>query len=266
MAEKDEEPATSSNIFRPISRSRSSSSYTASQSVERGRTVSDVEKDTQLSATASGNDLSRTRSRQSVRESIISRIRTRPPFGQFSHPLSHTKTSSDVIVDFDGPDDPYRPLNWPHKKKVITTALYGLTTMGATWASAVYSPGVRQIAEDFHVSQEVATLGVSFLLFGFGVGPLIWAPLSEVYGRKLAVLVPYAIGICFTFGTATAKDIQTVLITRFFAGFFGSAPVTNTGGVLGDLFAPAQRGVALVGYAMAVVGGPVLGMSHHPSK
>ena len=127
-----------------------------------------------------------------------------------------------------------------------------------------YSPGVRQIAHDFDVSQEVATLGVSLLLFGFGVGPLIWAPLSEVYGRKLAVLVPYAIGICFTFGTATAKDIQTVLITRFFAGFFGSAPVTNTGGVLGDLFAPAQRGVALVGYAMAVVGGPVLGTSPHP--
>ena len=75
----------------------------------------------------------------------------------------------------------------------------------------------------------------------------------------MAVLARYAVGICFTFGTATAKDIQTVLITRFFAGFFGSAPVTNTGGVLGDLFSPAQRGVALVGYAMAVVGGPVLG-------
>lgn len=48
----------------------------------------------------------------------------------FNHPLSHTKTSTDVIVDFDGPDDPYRPLNWPFHKKAITTVLYGLTTMG----------------------------------------------------------------------------------------------------------------------------------------
>jgi len=47
--------------------------------------------------------------------------------------------------------------------------------------------------------------------------------------------VPYFIAACFSFGTATAKDIQTVLITRFFAGLFGSAPVTNTGGVLGDI-------------------------------
>ena len=75
----------------------------------------------------------------------------------------------------------------------------------------------------------------------------------------MAVLIPYFIAICFTFGTATAENIQTVLITRFFAGVFGSAPVTNTGGVLGDIWSPAQRGNALVGYAMTLVGGPLIG-------
>jgi len=69
---------------------------------------------------------------ESRAQSVVSRIRSRDP-GQtmpFNHPLSHTKTSTDVIVDFDGPDDPYRPLNWPFHKKAITTVLYGLTTMG----------------------------------------------------------------------------------------------------------------------------------------
>lgn len=79
------------------------------------------------------------------------------------------------------------------------------------------------------------------------------------YGRRPAVLIPYFIAACFSFGTATAKDIQTILITRFFAGLFGSAPVTNTGGVLGDIWSPSQRGTAIVGYAFAVVGGPTLG-------
>jgi MFS family permease len=65
--------------------------------------------------------------------------------------------------------------------------------------------------------------------------------------------------MCFTFATGASKDIQSILVTRFFSGFFGSAPITNTGGVLGDLFAPAQRGRALVLYALAVVGGPTLG-------
>ena len=122
-----------------------------------------------------------------------------------------------------------------------------------------YSPAIEQISGDFRISKEVSTLGLSLLLVGFGLGPMIWAPLSEVYGRKPAVFVPYFIAAMFSFGTATAKDVQTVMITRFFAGFFGSAPVTNTGGVLGDIWNPKHRGIALVGYAFAVVGGPSLG-------
>ena len=55
----------------------------------------------------------------------------------FTHPLSHVKTKEDVLVDFDGPDDPYGPLNWPFRKKVVTTVLYAFTTMGSTWASSV---------------------------------------------------------------------------------------------------------------------------------
>ncbi len=56
----------------------------------------------------------------------------------FDHALSHVKTTEDVLVDFDGLDDPYRPINWPFRKKVVTTVLYGLTTMGSTFASSVY--------------------------------------------------------------------------------------------------------------------------------
>ena len=57
----------------------------------------------------------------------------------------------------------------------------------------------------------------------------------------MAVFPPYFIGACFTFVTAASKDLQSIMTTRFFAGFFCSAPVSNTGGVLGDIFPPAQR-------------------------
>ncbi|KAI1328332.1 MFS general substrate transporter [Xylariaceae sp. FL0255] len=195
----------------------------------------------------------------SRRETALSRIRSRPFVPQFSHPLGQMKTGDDVIVDFEGPDDPYRSVNWPTKKKVFTTLIYGLVTGSSTWASSSLSPGNKQIAEQYHVSQEVALLSTSLFLVGFGVGPLLWAPLSEVYGRRTAVLPPVFISLIFSFATASATNLQTILITRFFAAFFASAPVTNTGGVLGDLFTPAYRGIAFAGYAMAVVGGPALG-------
>lgn len=110
----------------------------------------------------------------------------------FTHPLLYEATSPDTLVDFDGQDDPYRPINWPFRKKAKTTILYGMTTCWITFASAVYSAGMQQIAQEFHVSTEVSTAGISLLVFGLGLGPLIWAPLSEVYGRKMVAIV-----VCF---------------------------------------------------------------------
>lgn len=204
-----------------------------------------------------GSNLGRTLSRRST--AIISHIRSRP-VPNFTHPLTHIPTTADSLVDFDGPGDPYKPLNWPLQKKITTTLLYGLVTMTATWASSCYSAGTAQIAAEFGVGPQVAVLGTSLFLVGFGLGPLLWAPLSEVYGRRLAVFVPMFVAGCFSFGSGASKDFQTLMLTRFWGAFFASAPVTNTGGVLGDLFGPAERGIAMAGYAMAVVAGPALGM------
>ena len=204
---------------------------------------------------------SRVDSIRTTYSNTLSLVRSRNPAQTrpHSHPLTHHKTGPDVLVEFEGPDDAYRPINWPLNKKIVTTLMYGLTTAGATLSSSIYSAGTLQIQHRFDVGREVSTLGLTLFLFGFGTGPLIWAPLSEVYGRKPAVLVPYLVAAIFSIASGAAKDIQTVLITRFFTGFFGAAPVTNTGGVLGDLWSAEQRALALVGYAYAVAGGPLVG-------
>lgn len=105
------------------------------------------------------------------------------------HPLLEDATPSTVLVDFDGNEDLLHPMNWPFQKKVLVTILYGLTTSWITFASAVYSAGLVQISEDFNVSTEVAASGISLIVFGFGLGPLAWAPLSEVYGRKWVIVI-----------------------------------------------------------------------------
>jgi MFS family permease len=108
---------------------------------------------------------------------------------RLEHPLLYDATPLTVLVDFDGIDDPYLPMNWPFRKKVFTTFLYGFTTCWITFASAVYSAALKQVSENFQVSREVAASGVSLIVFGFGLGSLIWAPLSEIYGRKWVVIV-----------------------------------------------------------------------------
>ena len=121
-----------------------------------------------------------------------------------------------------------------------------------------YSPVIPSVDKKYHLSEEVGTLGTSLFLFGIGLGPLVWAPCSEVYGRKIAVLAPYFISVVLTFATAVSKDVQSILITRFFTGFFSSAPITNVGGVLSDIWHPQHRAIAVTVYALTLVSGTVI--------
>ena len=132
----DPPPQTSATLFQrqPPSKSSLHDTEDASQ-ISTPRELSDLEKAETVEDERNATTTGAKRTISSGRVSRIQSLRQRPT--AFDHPLSHVKTSADVIVDFDGPDDPYRPINWPFRKKVITTILYGFTTMGSTWASSV---------------------------------------------------------------------------------------------------------------------------------
>lgn len=60
----------------------------------------------------------------------------------------------------------------------------------------------------------------------------------------------------FSGSCAAAQNIESLIILRFFAGAFGSSPLTNSGGVISDLFNAKQRGLGLCLFGAA----PYLGM------
>jgi hypothetical protein len=77
------------------------------------------------------------------------------------------------LIEWDGPEDPENPMNWPAKKKWIVTVTLGLMTFCVTFASSVFSNATVPVAELYGVSTEVTTLGTSLFVLGFGFGPLV---------------------------------------------------------------------------------------------
>lgn len=63
----------------------------------------------------------------------------------------------------------------------------------------------------------------------------------------------------FNAGAAGAQNSGTLIALRFFAGAFGSSPLTNAGGLIADMFPSKQRGIAVSIFAAAPFLGPVLG-------
>lgn len=132
-------------------------------------------------------------------------------------------------------------------------------TLSVAFVSSAYSGGIVEIVEDLDTSEEVATLGIALFVCGFAIGPLVWAPFSELYGRQQILFVTFGLLTAFNAGAAASKNIQTLLVLRFLAGAFGSSPLTNSGGVIADLFPASQRGLALSVFAAAPFTGPTLG-------
>ncbi|KAI1815699.1 major facilitator superfamily transporter [Poronia punctata] len=162
------------------------------------------------------------------------------------------------VVEFDGPDDPYHAQNWPLSKKLYTAAILGYTTVTAAFASSFFSAATPYVAKEFGVSTEVGILGVSLFVLGFATGPIFWAPLSELKGRRLPLVLSMFGFSIFSIGCAVAKDLQTLLICRFFGGFMGASPLTIVGAVFSDMFDNRTRGIAITIFSMTVFTGPLL--------
>ncbi|ANB11822.1 Tpo1p [Sugiyamaella lignohabitans] len=161
-------------------------------------------------------------------------------------------------VEFDGPDDPMHPHNWPLKKKLPICAALGFTTFTVAWGSAIFASAVEVVAAKYHVSVTVGILCVSLYVMGFASGPILWAPLSEVYGRKIPSVISIFGFMLFSFAAATSKDFQTLILCRFFGGFFGAAPLAVVAAAFADMFGNEMRGTAISIFSLMVFCGPLL--------
>ncbi|KAF4487971.1 hypothetical protein FAGAP_11182 [Fusarium agapanthi] len=172
--------------------------------------------------------------------------------------LPHWRLRDPFVVQWI-PNDPRNPQQWNDSKKWFITLGVAFATLAISLISLAYTGGIKQIIRDFHISQEVATLGVSLFVLGFALGPLLWASLSEISGRQLLFIGAYAGITIFNAACAGAPNAASLLVFRFLAGSFGSSPSTNSGGAIADMFPPHQRGLAMTLFVAVPCLGPVLG-------
>ncbi|KAJ5281774.1 hypothetical protein N7478_007146 [Penicillium angulare] len=170
----------------------------------------------------------------------------------------HGTEEDPFVVEFQK-DDPGNPMNWGSFRKWFITFVATISVFAVTLTSSAYSVSANEIFQDFDISSEVFTLGLSLFVLGFAIGPALWGPLSELYGRQKLWIITHVAMVAFLGGSAGGKNVATLLILRFFAGTFGASPLVNSGGTIADLFPPAQRGLALTVYCVAPFLGPVLG-------
>jgi MFS family permease len=94
---------------------------------------------------------------------------------------------------------------------------------------------------------------------------MVFAPLSEILGRRLVYATTLFVAVIFIIPCAVAKNIETLLVCRLIDGIAFSAPMTLVGGTLADIWKSEERGVPMAAFSAAPFCGPV-SQSYHISK
>lgn len=147
----------------------------------------------------------------------------------------------------------------------------------------MFAPGVPDLLREFgSSSQELGSFCVSVYILGFAAGPMLFAPLSELYGRVNVYHIanigfigtpknpplPFLIlshthsltpNPAFVIACAVAPTFNALIVFRFFSGVFGSCPIANGGGTIADMIVQEKRGAAMASFAIGPLLGPIIG-------
>lgn len=122
----------------------------------------------------------------------------------------------------------------------------------------MFAPAASQLAAEFDITNSVVeAMTVSIYVLGFAVGPIVLAPLSEVYGRLGVYHSCSIVFFAFTFGCALSTDTAMFMVFRFICGCAASGPMSIGGGMVADVTLQEERGNAMGLFAIGPLLGPV---------
>lgn len=171
---------------------------------------------------------------------------------QGTHPPQDAK-------DWTGKDDPANPRNFSLARRVLSTIAYTGLAFVSTFSASLYSPGIEQVRDEFHCSEEIAILPLSLYNLGLAFGPLIGCPLSETAGRKVVLLVTTPLFALFTLGAGFSPTVAGLIACRFFAGVCAAPAIGNASATITDYTAGRYRAVTMSFYYAIPTFGAVLG-------
>lgn len=179
-----------------------------------------------------------------------------------SVPIAPQKTEDGIVlVDWYTTDDPANPQNWTSAKKYFVIFVLCFYTWTVYCAGPIYATAEEGIQKEFGVSAVASTLGLSLYILAYGIGDLLFSPLTEipVVGRNPVYYGTFLVFWILSFPQAVVDSFGGLLAIRFFLGFFGSPALANGGATVGDMFDPIYIPYGLSWWVFSAWAGPAFG-------
>jgi DHA1 family bicyclomycin/chloramphenicol resistance-like MFS transporter len=135
------------------------------------------------------------------------------------------------------------------------TVLLGLLTAFGAMSTDIYVPSMPSIGRFFGVGTAQVQLTLSFYLFGYAVGQVIYGPLADRFGRRPALLLALALFCAASLACAVAPGIETLVVARGVQALGAAGVVLLPRAIVRDLHTgdAAGRELSRMGAIMSLV-------------
>lgn len=128
-----------------------------------------------------------------------------------------------MIVSWDSPSDLANPYNWPARRKWATTLLTSLGGLVTLMSGPMLAPALDAIGADLHISKTEGSMALSIYILAFAFGPMVLAPCSEVWGRKVVWVVGGSWYVLWNTVCGLSRSRGLLITGRMMAGLGASA-------------------------------------------
>ncbi|KAH8201259.1 hypothetical protein TruAng_004576 [Truncatella angustata] len=246
--ENESKVATSPDMF---DSSSDSSSVSSTNNDEESRSH-DVDGTTTTGPTPAA--LIRTRSASAIQDIELEKTK--------SIPIAPKKTKDGaILVDWYFTDDSENPHNWSNLRRAMVTIIICVYTFVVYTSSAIYTTSAEGVMHEFGVNETRAALGLALFVLGYGIGPLLFSPLSELpsIGRNPVYTWTMFLFVIVSIPTPFVTNYEGLMVLRFLQGLFGSPCLANGAASLADMYSMVSVPYALIAWVSAAYCGPALG-------
>jgi DHA1 family multidrug resistance protein-like MFS transporter len=127
--------------------------------------------------------------------------------------IPQKKSDGIVLVDWYTTNHSANPHNWSSEKKGFVVFILCYYTWSVYCAGSIYDTTSEGIVEHFGVSPIAATLGLSLSIQAYGVGDLLFSPITEIssVGRNHVYYLTFIVFWVLSFPTAIVDSFSGLL-------------------------------------------------------
>ena len=147
--------------------------------------------------------------------------------------------------------------------KIIYIFTLGMLTAFGPICTDIYLPALPAITADFHTDASTIQLSLTSCFLGLALGQIFVGPLSDTFGRKIPLLISLVVFVITSALCASANDVMTMVVLRFFQGFSGAGGVVLSRSMACDLFSGTEltkfMALIMTVNSLAPIFGPIVG-------